>query len=191
MVLTPARRGQPARPVAPDRTSPRASLSLRIDEPSGSWSGLTSQTVSVVQFGAATSSPKDGDELLEPKSPVPASLLGDREVEEVQDVRVDVDEEALEASRPAVDDAPRRARRVGRHLRQPDLFDPEVSDRPSFEVGRAAVREQEDLIGAQHRRPRADPGEAGNGLQEAEQVGDAHPVERTVLDALGVFRSVS
>ncbi len=41
---------------APDRTSARASLSLRMEDPSGSWSGLTSQIVSVVQFGAATSS---------------------------------------------------------------------------------------------------------------------------------------
>ena len=78
-----------------------------MDEPSGSWSGLTSQIVSVVQFGAATSSPKYGHELFEAESPVPTCLLGDREVEEVEDVRVDVDEEALEPSRPAVDDAAR------------------------------------------------------------------------------------
>ena len=57
---------------------------------------------------------KYGHELLEPEPPVPTSLLGDREVEEVQDVRVDVDEEALEARRPAVDDAARGARRVRR-----------------------------------------------------------------------------
>ena len=55
---------------------------------------------------------KCGHELLEPESPVATCLLGDREVEVVQDVRVDVDEEALEAPRPAVDDAARRARRV-------------------------------------------------------------------------------
>ena len=129
--------------------------------------------------------PKCGHELLETKSPVPTSLLGDREVEEVEDVRVDVDEEALEASRPAVDDPTRGTRRVRRHLRQRDLLDAELVDRPSLEVGRAAVREQEDLFRAQHRRPRPDPGEAGNGVGEAEQVGDAHPVERAILDAQG------
>ena len=42
--------------AAPARTSAIASLSVRIDKPSGSWSGLTSQIVRATQFGAATSS---------------------------------------------------------------------------------------------------------------------------------------
>ena len=42
--------------AAPARTSAIASLSVRIDKPSGSWSGLISQIVRATQFGAATSS---------------------------------------------------------------------------------------------------------------------------------------
>ena len=45
--------------------------------------------------------PQRGHELREAKPAVAARLLGDREVEEVQDVNVDVDEQALEASSPA------------------------------------------------------------------------------------------
>ena len=128
-----------------------------------------------------------GDELREAKPHVSARFLGDREVEVVQDVHVDVDQEAPEASRPALDHAAGGARRVSGHARQSDLFDPSFVDDPTLERRRVVVGEEEHLVRAQHRGPRTDPGEDGDRAIQAQQMGHAHPVEGTVLDA---FRCV-
>src|SRR5688572_23210813 len=85
-------------------------------------------------------------ELSEAKPAVAARFLGDREVEEIQDVNVDVDEQTLEASGPAVHDPARGTPRIRRHLGYRHLVNPQFVDRPALELGRVAIGEYEHMV---------------------------------------------
>jgi hypothetical protein len=84
--------------------------------------------------------PQDGHELGEAEPDVAARILGDRQVQVVEDVDVDVNEEAPEALGPSLDDTTRDSDWVSRDLRQPDLGDPPFRDDPPPSASPSSTR---------------------------------------------------
>ena len=121
---------------------------------------------------------------LEPDADTAPGVLRQRHVGEVDDVDVEVHEEAPATGRGALQGGAGRRRRIGAQCVDADR--PQVARGDRGALGRGALlgsgAEEHQVVVDEQRPPRARTGEALVGALDVEHVGDAHPVQRAVGD---------